>query len=111
MCPHSSELAKATASPLETSDIIIVDNKECRRGNQKRTARETIGYTRGRKTKQKHNTLLYFSYFFLYKLYCNKNTISIVSFNLSEKYYSPVNSTNDYSPAGEYHFNYMFFFV
>jgi hypothetical protein len=45
--------------------------------------------------------LLYFSYFFLYKFYCNKNTISIVSFNLSEKYYSPVNSTNDYSPAGE----------
>ena len=41
--------------------------------------------------------LLYFSYFFLYKGYCNKNTI----FNLSEKYYSPVNSTNDYSPAGE----------
>ena len=37
--------------------------------------------------------LLYFSYFFLYKFYCNKNTISIVSFNLSEKYYSPVNST------------------
>jgi len=31
--------------------------------------------------------LLYFSYFFLYKLYCYKNTIS---FNLSEKYYSPV---------------------
>jgi hypothetical protein len=45
--------------------------------------------------------LLYFSYFFLYKFYCNKNTISIVSFNLSEKYYSPVNNTNDYSPAGE----------
>ena len=39
--------------------------------------------------------LLYFSYFFLYKFYCNKNTISIVSFNLSEKYYSPVNSIND----------------
>ena len=49
--------------------------------------------------------LLYFSYFFLYKFYCNKNTISIVSFNLSEKYYSPVNSTNDYSPAGEYSCN------
>jgi hypothetical protein len=32
--------------------------------------------------------LLYFSYFFLYKFYGNKNTISIVSFNLSEKYYS-----------------------
>jgi hypothetical protein len=67
MCPHSSELAKATASPLETSDIIIVDNKECRRGNQKRTARETIGYTRGRKTKQKHNTLLYYSTFIVPK--------------------------------------------
>jgi hypothetical protein len=39
--------------------------------------------------------LLYFSYFFLYTFYCNKNTISIVSFNLSEKYYSPVNITND----------------
>ena len=35
--------------------------------------------------------------FFLYKCYCNENTISIVSFNLSEKSYSPVNSTNDYS--------------
>jgi hypothetical protein len=46
-----------------------------------------------------YTELLYFSYFFLYKFYCNKNTISIVSFNLSEKYYSPVNSTNDYSPA------------
>ena len=48
-----------------------------------------------------YHTLLYFSYFFLYRFYCNQNTISIVSFNLSEKYYSPVNSTNDYSPAGE----------
>jgi hypothetical protein len=38
MCPHSSELAKATANPLETSDIIIVDIKECRRDNQKRTS-------------------------------------------------------------------------
>ena len=26
-----------------------------------------------------NNSLLYFSYFFLYKMYCNKNTISIVS--------------------------------
>ena len=51
--------------------------------------------------KSEHSCLLYFSYIFLYKFYCNKNTISIVSFNLSEKYYSPVNSTNDYSLAGE----------
>ena len=43
------------------------------------------------------NKLLIFIYtshtFFLYKFYCNKNTISIVSFKLSEKYYSPINST------------------
>ena len=45
--------------------------------------------------------------FFLYKFYCNKNNISIVSFNLSEEYYSPVNSTHDYSPAGEQHFNHI----
>jgi hypothetical protein len=44
--------------------------------------------------------LCLFSYFSLYKFYCNKNTISIVSFYLSEKYYSPEDSTNDYSPAG-----------
>ena len=29
---------------------------------------------------------------------------------MSGKYYSPVNSTNDYSPAGEYHFNHMLLF-
>ena len=48
---------------------------------------------------------------FLYNYFCNKNTISIVSFNLSQKYYSPVNSTHDYSPGGELHFNHMSFFV
>jgi hypothetical protein len=41
------------------------------------------------------------NYFFLYKFYCNENTISIVSFNMSEKYSSPVKSTNYYLPAGE----------
>jgi hypothetical protein len=50
------------------------------------------------------------SYFFLCKFYCNKNTISIVSFNLSEKYYSPVNSTNDYSPAGFLFFKNLFLY-
>ena len=55
-----------------------------------------------------HAELLYFSYFFLYKFYCNKNTISIVSFNLSEKYYSPVNSTNDYSTLITWFFFWVF---
>ena len=52
-------------------------------------------------SSRRYLEILYFSYFFLCKFYCNKNTISIVSFNLSEKYYSPMNSTNDYSPDGE----------
>jgi predicted transcriptional regulator len=39
--------------------------------------------------------------FALHQFYCNKITISIVSFNLSEKYYTRVNSTHDYSPTGE----------
>jgi hypothetical protein len=63
-------------------------------------------------THNTHNSCIYYtSHTFLYNYFCNKNTISIVSFNLSQKYYSPVNSTHDYSPGGELHFNHMSFFV
>jgi hypothetical protein len=57
MCPHSSELAKATANPLETSDIIIVDIKECRRDNQKRTSQRNyrVHKRKKNKTKTQHN--------------------------------------------------------
>ena len=62
MCPHSSELVKATASPLETSDIIIVDNKECRRGNQKRTSQRNwqhrVHKRKKNKTKTQHIIIL-----------------------------------------------------
>ena len=58
MCPHSSELAKATANPLETSDIMIVDNKECRRGNQKRTSQRNWQHE---EEKQNKNTTHYYT--------------------------------------------------